>query len=251
MKSLPILVGAGGLCVLGIWCTNTGGPRIEGDLRNRVSEALAEANASAITIQSDGRNLILAGISGGEALVRDVAKDVWGVRSVSVTGPTPGGPRFHVEGRQGQVTISGQLADRELAGLIREEAARAFQGREVVSTIDIVETASTPISWPSTFVPLFRVAGRAIGDLTLTLDEASLMVQGAVGTERAVDSLRAQFVGAAPGVALHNGLRVADGIDDRIAAAVSGRRIEFQSGSARISDSGRRVLDAVARSLAQ
>ena len=247
MKSLPILSGIAAFLMTGVWCTTTRIPAIESDLEARVTTALGEAAIGFHALDVNGLDVDLTGVPATAVeTARDAAGGVWGVRSVTVApGLDPAGGWFRIEEVNGAVTVSGEVATPELQSRIRRQALRGFPGREVRVEVDVGDVGPTPISWPSTFEPLFRVASRRIGALALTMDASVLTVTGTVIHAGAVDSLGAQFFGAAPGVRLHNALEEAPTDHDRILAALSGRDVSFDEGTTRLTPSGRLVLGGV------
>jgi outer membrane protein OmpA-like peptidoglycan-associated protein len=148
------------------------------------------------------------------------------------------------------VIVSGTVGTAELESRIRRELVSALPGRTLDLDLAVEDVGEPPVSWPSTFEPLFSVAGRRIGDLDLTLDARVLTVEGTVVGEAAVDSLGAQFIGTAPGVRLHNALQPGESAQSRLAAALSGPPLRFEEGSARLDARARTLLAGVAQVMA-
>lgn len=251
MNALPLASVTAAFLLIGIWCTNARVPAIEADLRDRVGRTLSAAAVSFHAVEARGRRVWLSGVDPTQVeAARERAGAVWGVAAVDVTPEVSAtGPWFRIEAEEDLVTISGVVGSQELQSRIRQDLARSLPGRKLSVQLSVEPPGATPISWPSTFEPLFTVAGRRIGNLALTLDGAVLTVAGVVIDERAVDSLGAQFIGAAPGVRLHNALRPGASPQSRLDAAVSGAPITFDEGSARLDARARALLDAVARAL--
>ena len=246
---LPVAAGAAGLFLLTAWCLVVRGPVIERDLVGRVRAATSEQGYAAAEISVLGRDVRLAGLpSDADPASLASAAQVWGVRSVTLAPDDRPRQWFSASFSQGSVMVEGNLGDSELAAMLEAQLEQAFAGRPVVNQIDVVARAGeAPASWPSTFLPLLTIAGRGIGDVELKLDEGTLEVRGTVRSESIVDSLSAQFTGAAPGLKIRNLLVPTESLEEAIKSALAGRRIGFGANSTELSESARDALDGVAR----
>ncbi|MDH3222926.1 MAG: OmpA family protein [Gemmatimonadota bacterium] len=248
MQPAPLLTGTLALLALGVSTTLIRVPDIEADLEHRVARSLEILPGSYHRVEARGRAVLLTGVyddAAGE--VAEATESVWGVH-VAETLPalSAAGPWLRARIVDGEAHLEGTVSDTEWEFKILAGARAGFAGRPRQFDLLVDETLGRPPTWPSTFEPLFRVTGRGIADLRITMDSEVLVVGGIALDQGSADSLGFQVVGAAPGLEVRNELEAAETFAEGLRAALAGRVIAFESESARLTPGSRRILSLVA-----
>ncbi len=247
MQPIPLLAGTLALLALGVSTTVVRIPQIETDLEQRVATTLETLPGAYHRVVARGRAVLLTGVNEEVApAVAEATGSVWGVRAAE-TLPALGteGPWLRARIVDGEARLDGTVSGTEWESRVLAGARTGFAGRARRFDLSIDETLGQPSTWPSTFEPLFRVTGRGIADLRMTLDSKVLVVGGVALDGSSADSLGFQFVGAAPGLEVRNELEAAKTFADGLHAALAGRVIEFEPESARLTPGSRRILSLV------
>lgn len=251
MQLIPLVTGTVVFVALGVWTTATTVPEMERDLETRVSQTLASRGVPFHRVEARGRSVEVTGVPAtADTSLVDDARGLRGVRAMDIRedlGTDGSWLRVRTEGSE--VTLQGALQSDELASRIRTEARAGFAGRRVRFELDVDGARPEPVSWPSSFLPLFTVAGRGVADLSLSLDGQALVVGGRTINAAAADSLGAQIYGAAPGLDLRSMLTEATDFPTRLQAALSGPAVAFEPHTTRLVPGSRDVLARVVRAM--
>jgi OOP family OmpA-OmpF porin len=141
------------------------------------------------------------------------------------------------------IVVSGTVGD-EAGKAALLARLRALYGTERVVDQLAVGRVATPSNWN-------EIVGRLIGpDLKLIsrgqlqVDGSAISLRGDVAGEAQREKIAsAVTAGLEPGYAVNNGLRVAASEQGMLDAALANRVIEFESGKATLTDSGKAILD--------
>ena len=250
MQSIPLLAGAAFLLTLGVWSTARTVPEIEQDVETRLAGSLESEGAPFHRVSAYGRNVEVFGVPASHLpVVTEQARALWGIGAVNVREDLGRGSWLRVLVRDGIAHVEGVLEGSDLEARVRTGARAAPGGRSIRFDLAVDAERPEPVSWPTSFVPLFTAAGRGIGELSLTLDDEVLVVEGETIYAAAVDSLGAQLFGAAPGIQIRNLLEEAPDFPSRLEAALSGPGIAFEPNTSRLSRGSWTVLARIVQAL--
>ena len=140
------------------------------------------------------------------------------------------------------VVVSGTVADEaSKAGLLGR--LRALYGERVVDRLS-VGTVSAPASWDAYVQKLLGPNLKLINAGQLKIDGNTVSVRGEVGSEAQRQQIASEFAASLnPTYTVNNGLRVVQSEQTALDEALRNRLIEFESGQATLTDSGKRILD--------
>jgi len=171
--------------------------------------------------------------------------------STTVPPPTkPGVVRVHVAA--GNVTLDGSVPTSAEKKAIESAAATRFGSGNVVSRLTVLASADS-VAWLETAMEALPRKGSGFGKIDVTSTKKALTVSGKVPTAAAGNALLAA-VNNASGRTAKDGLQIigegAGGtLQASIDAAVSGRSVSFETGSAAITKAGQAVLKSLLKPL--
>jgi OOP family OmpA-OmpF porin len=147
------------------------------------------------------------------------------------------------------IVVSGTVGD-DAAKAALLARLRAVYGPERVVDQLAVGRVATPSNWN-------EIVGRLIGPDLKLVSRGQLQVDGSAVSLRgdvASEAQREQVAGTVaavlePGYTVNNGLRVAASEQGMLDAALANRIIEFESGQATLTDSGKAILDQMSVAL--
>lgn len=142
----------------------------------------------------------------------------------------------------GAILVTGTVAD-EASKAALLTRLRDVYGARVVDQLS-VGTVSTPADWSSYVQKLITPSLKQITGGQLTVDGNMVSLRGNVAS----DAQRQQIAGEVaaslnPTYTVNNGLRVAASEQKALDDALANRIIEFESGKATLTDSGKLILD--------
>lgn len=275
------LLGLLGLAVLSFVCVSHHAPAIETDIATRATAALA-GDMPAATVGVDGRDVILTGTVATTALkdqAGDTVRRLEGVRTVQNDLVVEGGQAAPMAVGSGEgfglTEVGGVLVARGVVGTeetrdaFLDRARAAYPGRVIRDEMTVVDGASA--DWDPSVSGLLPIIGR-ISMPALAVEGDEVVVRGTVESQAVKAEIEAQARAAvqAP-YTLRSELRV-DGEpssgDDQVASsgssdtdvqgaeaamreALSIGPVQFASGTARLTDGSRQILDRVADVMAR
>lgn len=151
-----------------------------------------------------------------------------------------------------QVVVGGQVADESTRVAILEALGKVYGAANLVDRIEVVGSIATPPNWSTHLGKLLTPELRQIHQGQLQVNGTQLVVNGEVANEAVRQKLLSDMANNLnPTYTIRNQLQVpAVGSQQQIDQALAKRSIEFETGSATLTASGREVLDAVVPALA-
>ncbi|MES2150769.1 MAG: OmpA family protein [Pseudomonadota bacterium] len=147
------------------------------------------------------------------------------------------------------VVVTGTLADEaSKAGLLAR--LRAVYGFDRVVDQLTIGPVSTPPNWNACLGRLVGPSLKLISRGQLKVDGTSVTVRGDVANEAQRQQVASELAASLnPGYTLNNELRVLASEQGVLDAALARRTIEFESGKATLTDSGKAILDQMSVAL--
>ncbi len=149
------------------------------------------------------------------------------------------------------VIASGTVPDEATRAAILQRLRELYGAQRVVDRIE-VEAVIAPPNWRDRVVDMLGPDLQAVSGGELAIDGSSVRISGQVGNEAARQQVASAIATAAgPTYVIKNSLvGGARSKQDVLDTALADRIIEFQSGSATLTDGGRAILDEMAIALA-
>ena len=148
------------------------------------------------------------------------------------------------------VIVTGSVPDEASKAAIVERLASLY-GRERVIDEIAVEAVVAPANWTRYVTAMLDEDLLQVGRGEVHVEGNSVRLAGEVHSEDGRRALAERMAASLnPTWSIRNQLEVIDRRQDLLDAALAGRIIEFQSGSAALTAQGRLVLDEMARALA-
>ena len=146
-----------------------------------------------------------------------------------------------------QVVVSGQVPDEAARVSVLDALGKVYGPSNVVDRIEVIGSIATPPNWSANVGKLLTPDLRQIHKGQLQINGTQLVVNGEVANEAMRQKLLSDMATSLnPTYTIRNNLQVpAAGSQQQIDKALENRTIEFETGSATLTESGRRVLDAV------
>ncbi len=149
----------------------------------------------------------------------------------------------------GQVVVAGAVPDEAAKAAVLAKL-RAVYGPDVVVDQIAVGTVATPANWISYVDKLITTDLKQVSRGQLVIDGSTVSLKGEVPSEAvrqkiasgAQNSLNATYT-------LNSALRVATADQGLLDATLANRTVEFESGKATLTDSGRAILDEMAAAI--
>jgi OmpA-OmpF porin, OOP family len=147
------------------------------------------------------------------------------------------------------IVVSGTVADDAgKAALLAR--LRAMYGAERVVDQLAVGRVSAPPNWNEHVVRLIAPNLKLVRRGQLQVDGTSVSLRGEVASEAQKQQIAGELaLNLDPGYTVNNGLRVAVSEQGMLDAALADRIIEFESGKAALTDSGKAILDQMSVAL--
>ena len=147
------------------------------------------------------------------------------------------------------IVASGTLADAASKAALLARLRQVFGAERVVDQL-VVGTVAAPASWNDALKKLIGPNLKLVNHGQLKVDGSAVSLRGDVASEAQRQQIAADL-GASldPSFTLNNGLRVAASEQSVLDAALANRIIEFESGKATLTESGRAILDQMSLAL--
>jgi len=247
------------LCVLCPYCR---APAIQQDIWTRTSADLMAAGFDDSVVSVSGRDVTLTGTVPSEEVrdrIGDLAASVWGVRTVDnrlqIAAPTAGpAPAAAMPGRLELIKEGPKLILR--GSVPSEDARRELVGRaesvwgegNVVDELTVDPSLGVMPGWVGGVIDALHLRR---GDLTVTLEDQSAILEGGVLSELTEERILSTAAAVMPGFDIVDRIDVREPENDyeRLQADLDsrlrGKVVEFGSDSAELTANGRAVLDEV------
>jgi OOP family OmpA-OmpF porin len=147
------------------------------------------------------------------------------------------------------IVVTGTVADEQSKAALLARLRAVFGAERVVDQI-AVGTVATPANWNDSLQKLIGPDLKLISRGQLKVDGNNISLRGDVANE----AQRQQIAGALAAsldatYTVNNGLRVVDSEQGILDATLANRIIEFESGQATLTDSGKAILDQMSVAL--
>jgi OOP family OmpA-OmpF porin len=148
------------------------------------------------------------------------------------------------------VIVSGMLADEASRQALLARLRQVFGAARVVDQLKVGPVAASR-EWSDALGQLIVPNLKLVSHGQLKVDGASATLRGDVASDIQRQQLGAQLSGVADGagITVNNGLRVVASEQSVLDAALANRIIEFESGKATLTDSGKAILDQMSVAL--
>lgn len=174
-----------------------------------------------------------------------LSKPAWSQSASVIDGQSPAAsaPR--------QVVVTGKVPDEATRAVIVARLRQLYGAETVVDQIQVTQVVAPP-NWAAHVEKLISPGLKQVQRGQLSVQGNNVEIKGEVGNEatrqqvasEAAESLNATYV-------VRNSLRVAAREQDTIDAVLANRIVEFEPGSSTLTQTGRSILDELARVLAQ
>ncbi|MDB5961430.1 MAG: cell envelope biosis protein OmpA [Massilia sp.] len=150
-------------------------------------------------------------------------------------------------GAGGPIIVSGMLADEAARAALLARLRQVFGAARVVDQLTVGKVAASR-EWNEALGQLIGPNLKLVSHGQLKVDGASASLRGDVASEAQRLQIGAEL-SAVGGIAVNNGLRVVASEQSVLDAALANRIIEFESGKATLTDSGKAILDQMSVAL--
>lgn len=158
-------------------------------------------------------------------------------------------PDAHATDRPERIVISGAVPD-EATRTALLARLRDVYGSERVDDRISVGGVTAPSDWSALVPKLFTQQLKSVSRGQLTVDGTAISLRGEVGSESLRRKVLDDFARSLnPAYVIRNGLRVTATGQAALDRALADRIIEFEAGSALLTESGKRILDDMAEVL--
>lgn len=142
----------------------------------------------------------------------------------------------------GPILVTGTVADEASKAAVLARLREVY-GTRVVDQL-AVGTVATPADWSSYVQKLITPSLKQIRSGQLTVDGSMVSLRGDVASEAQRQQIAGEVAASLnPTYTVNNGLRVAASEQKALDDALANRIIEFESGKAALTDSGKQILD--------
>jgi len=149
----------------------------------------------------------------------------------------------------GQVLASGAVPDEASKAAVLAKLREVYGADKVVDQIT-VEQVVTPANWNAYVQKLITPELRQISRGQLKIDGSTVTLRGEVANEALRQKVAGNVAGSLnPTYTVNNALRVAAGEQRILDNALANRIVEFESGQATLTPSGRAILDEMVAAL--
>lgn len=149
----------------------------------------------------------------------------------------------------GRVVISGAVPDESTKAVLLARLREVYGTGNVVDQISVGNVVA-PANWTEHVQKLISPNLKSIHKGQLAVDGSMVAVRGEVASEATRQSLASDIAGSLnPTYTVRNGLRVTASSQSVLDQTLANRVIEFENGSALLTESGKRILDEMAHAL--
>jgi OOP family OmpA-OmpF porin len=149
----------------------------------------------------------------------------------------------------GQVLASGTLPDEASKAAVLGKLREVYGADKVVDQISI-DKVSTPANWNNYVQKLITADLKQIGRGQLKIDGSTVSLRGEVGNEAVRQRIASNIATSLnPTYTVNNGLRVSAADQGVLDSALANRIVEFESGKAELTPTGRAILDEMVAAL--
>ena len=149
----------------------------------------------------------------------------------------------------GQVLASGTVADEASKASVLAKLREVYGADKVVDQISVGQVV-TPANWNAYVQKLITPDLKQISRGQLKIDGSTVTLRGEVANEAQRQALAsAAALSLNPTYTVNNGLRVSASDQGILDSALANRIVEFESGQASLTPSGRKVLDEMVAAL--
>jgi OOP family OmpA-OmpF porin len=149
----------------------------------------------------------------------------------------------------GQVVVSGTVADEASKAGVLARLREVYGAERVVDQIS-VGTVSTPANWNAHVQKLITPDLKEISRGQLKIDGNAVSLKGEVANESQRQKIASGVAASLnPSYTVNNGLRVSAADQGILDTTLANRTIEFESGQATLTPSGRAILDEMAAAM--
>jgi OOP family OmpA-OmpF porin len=157
--------------------------------------------------------------------------------------PAPATPR------PGQVLVSGSVPDEASKAAMLARVRELYGADRVVDQVSIAPV-SLPPNWNGYVQKLIGPNLKLISKGEIKIDGTSVTLRGEVANEAQRQQIASDFATSLnPSYTVNNGLRVSAAEQNLLDATLAKRIIEFESGKATLTDSGKGILDEMAAAM--
>ena len=157
--------------------------------------------------------------------------------------PAPATPR------PGQVLVSGSVPDEASKAAMLGRVRELYGADRVVDQVSIAPV-SLPPNWNGYVQKLIGPNLKLISKGEIKIDGTSVTLRGEVANEAQRQQIASDFATSLnPSYTVNNGLRVSAAEQNLLDATLAKRIIEFESGKATLTDSGKGILDEMAAAM--
>jgi OOP family OmpA-OmpF porin len=173
------------------------------------------------------------------AVALDLAVTSSGAQTPPATSPVP----------PGKIVISGAVPDEATKAALITRLQELYGPGQIVDQISIGGVIAPP-TWSAQISKLITPQIKSIGKGQLTVEGTAVSVRGEVASEALRQSIASEFAGILNSTyTIKNGLRVTASSQNVLDQALANRVVEFEHGSAFLTDSGKLILDEMAEAL--
>ncbi len=149
----------------------------------------------------------------------------------------------------GRVVISGAVPDEATKAALLSKLQELYGTGQIIDQISVGGVIAPP-NW-STYIPkLINQNLKSISKGQLAVEGTTVTMRGEVNSEAVRQTIASDFAGALnPTFVVKNGLRVTASSQVVLDQTLANRIIEFEIGSALLTDSGKKILDEMAEAL--
>jgi OOP family OmpA-OmpF porin len=176
-------------------------------------------------------------------------KTIFLLAAALVTAPATGAPPAPGADGATAIVVSGMVADEAGKAVLLGRLRTVYGPDRVVDQLTVGHVAA-PSNWNDVVGKLIGPDLKLVSHGQLQIDGSAVSLRGDVASEAQRDKVSAG-IGAAvdAGYTVNNGLRVAASEQGMLDAALADRIIEFESGRATLTDSGKAILDQMSVAL--
>lgn len=157
--------------------------------------------------------------------------------------PAPASPR------PGQVLVSGSVPDEASKAAMLARVRELYGAERVVDQVSIAPV-SLPPNWNGYVQKLIGPNLKLISKGEIKIDGTNVTLRGEVANEAQRQQIASDFATSLnPSYTVNNGLRVSAAEQNLLDATLAKRIIEFESGKATLTDSGKGILDEMAAAM--
>ncbi|MEO7493499.1 MAG: OmpA family protein [Massilia sp.] len=155
----------------------------------------------------------------------------------------------HAAGEVAPVVVSGTVADEASKASLMARLREVYGAERVVDQLAI-GSVSTPANWNEYLKKLIGPNLKMVSHGQLKVDGSAVSVRGDVASEAQRQQVASEIAASLnPTYTVNNGLRVVASEQSQLDAALANRIIEFESGKATLTESGKGILDQMSVAL--